>query len=291
MYVRRISVSEYRVLCCEEKGSYVQYCLAVHGATPYLNPTAFYDPDSCLVSESPVFSLWTRFRCLKKLHRDLQAACLEDLPDLPANKWVWIRGAKAAEARKEQLQAYFSKLLERETVRLCEPLTQFCAPRLCVDLCVVGCMGVGKMRLVDDFYKVSPSTLQTQIVSWAESESDEDHKYPERANFPVDMVVDRTLIRVQSIEVRTIDLSRVEELLASLEIKDGLIFTYTEKRPETLEPLRMLRRMLHCESIIAALDCEAAPSRSSYSVATHQDILTVFEHLLRGCLRRNGTYY
>ena len=290
MYVSAISVSEYRVVPCEAKGSYVQYCLQVHGATPFLHRLAFYDPDSCLVSESPVFHLWTRFSFIKALHRDLQAACLPDLPELPYNKWIWVRGAKAAENRKRQLQVYFSKLLEDETVRFSEPLVQFCGPRLYLNLCVVGCLGVGKMRLVEDFYKVSHSTLQTQIALWGEGDSNEDHKYPERANFPVDVIVDQTLIRIQSIEVRSIDMSKVEALIASLEVKDGLIFAYTEKRPETLEPLRMLRRMLSCESIIVALDSEAGDSRSSYSVSSHQDLIIVFEHLLRGCLRRRGAY-
>lgn len=290
MYVKAISVGEYRVQSCEENGSYVQYCLLVQGATPYLHPTAFYDPDSCLVSESPAFRLWTRFRSIKSLHKNLLALFPEGLPELPINKWMWLRGIKGADSRKRQLQSYFTKLLEIEPVRLSEPLAHFCGPQFYLNLCVVGCPSVGKMRLVEDFYKVSFATLQNQITPVSEGNSDEGHKYPDRANFPVDLIVDRVLIRIQSIEVRTIDMSKLEELIASLEVKDGLIFTYTETRPETLEPVRILRHMLSCESVIVGLDCGEEGGRSSYSVTTHQDIITVFEHLLRGCLRRTGTY-
>ena len=262
----------------------MQYCLLVQGATAYLHPLSFYDRDTCLISETPTSVMWIRFSQIKKLHKDLAAQFPEETPDLPPNKWFGCRSVSAAEARKKELHLYFSKLLECERIRLCEPLSTFCQPQLSLNLCIVGSSDTPKMRLLSDFYRVNPSSLRTPLSPPAVT----DDCYPERASLPIDLIIDRVLLRIKSIEVRNVDMTRLEELIAALEVKDGLIFAYSETKPETLEPVRILRHMLSVESILVALDCEAEGSRSAYPVVVQNDLVTVYEHLLQNLMRRQG---
>lgn len=245
-----------------------------------MHPLAFYDVDTCLFTDAPVSRMWVRFSQIKKLHRELQTEF--PVPELPPNKWFGCKSQQDAESRRAQLHTYFCKLLGSERVRLCDPLSSFCRPRLYLDLCVVGVAEIQKMRLVTDFYRMNPSNLRCPLTPVAEVED----CYPERANLPVDVIVDHTLLQIRSIEVRHINLQRLEELIAALEVKDGLIFAYNEEQPETLEPVRILRHMLSIDSVLVALDCAPEGSRSAYPVYTHSDLATVYEHLLKDCMRR-----
>jgi hypothetical protein len=102
------------------------------------------------------------------------------------------------------------------------------------------------------------------------------------------MIVDCTLVRIRSIEVRSIDMNHLEELMTALEEKDGIIFVHSEQYPESLEPVRMLRHMTTSESVIVTLDHEEEDFNNAYTIRVYQDVYTVFEHLIRSFLRRIG---
>lgn len=277
MYISDISVTSYRI---QTRSRCVQYGITVHGLTPYLHPMCLYDSDSCLSRDVASFTQWKRFSAVVQLHKALKAEITDlKLPALPRH-WLPVRSQAGIQARQRKLNVYFSAVLEIDKAKHSLALSSFFQPAIRLTLRVVGLPGIGKMRIVEAFFNIKHQKESDGLPKLQTGQFMESGVYPDRAELPVDLVVDQALVRISLIEVMS--LTQDEELADT----DGIIFAFSEEVPASLAAVRKKRREIDVDSAVIALDEGPDISQGQFSASSLSDVYTVFEYLVRRHLRR-----
>ena len=241
-----------------------------------------YDSDACLARDEAVFTHWKRFSAIVRLHKALQAEVnKEQLPRLPSH-WFPVRSPSGLQTRQHQLSLYFSSLLEIAKVKHSYALACFFQPSLHLSIKVAGVPGIGKMRLLEGFFNVKHQSEGDVLPRLRSLHLRDSGVYPDRADLPVDLVVDQTLVRISLIEVVTL----WEDSDPKFEDTDGIIFAFSEEIPSSLSPVRENRLKTNIDSAVVALDENPNASQGQFSATSLSDVYTVFEYLVRRYLRR-----
>jgi len=277
MYFADISVTSYRL---KARPRCIQYGITVRGLTPYLHPMCLYDSDSHLSRDVAVFTHWKRFSAIVQLHKALQTELTQTpLPRLPRH-WLPVRSQAGFQARQRKLNEYFAALMEVEKAKHSIALSAFFQPILRLTLRVAGTPGIGKMRIVEAFFNVKHHKEGDGLPQLQTGQFMESGVYPDRADLPVDLVVDQALVRINLIEV--VGLAQDVDF----EDTDGIIFAFSEVVPASLEAVRQKRREIDVDSAVMALDEGPNLSQGQFSATSMSDVYTVFEYLVRRHLRR-----
>lgn len=281
MYIAQISVTAYRF---KVRPRCVQYAVNVRGLTPYLHPMCLYDSDSCLSRDVAVFTHWKRFSTILQLHKALQVEIPHSqLPALPSH-WLPVWSPSGLQVRQQQLNIYFSSLLEIPQAKHSSALCCFFQPSLHLNLRVAGVPGIGKMRLLEAFFSVRHRKEREELPRLRNRQLRDSGVYPDRADLPVDLVVDQTLVRIQWIDVVTLR----EDSDPNFSDADGIIFAFSEEVPTSLSPIRQKRLETDTDSAVVALDEGPNFSQGQFSATSLSDVYTVFEYLVRRYLRRKS---
>jgi hypothetical protein len=276
MQIQRIVVADYCLRSSASKDSYVQYILLVHGKTPNLHPSAYYDPDSCLFTDCPVFTIYSRFSQLSELHKALQTHHRSlRLPEFPPKRWLGNRHEAFLQERKQLLSAYFELLLELPHIQTSPLLCDFCRPEKELNIAVVGCEGVGKVRLLDGFMNYSRKSLHSDLPTIGHRKASRID--PADYSFPLDIIIRKRLLRILSI-----DLVQISDSLPapSLDRYHGLIFTYSHSVQSSYLLVKRVRPECPAPSVVVGLDHNGDPGFASYSAESVGDAYEVFEELL-----------
>ena len=281
MYISSICVTSYRL---NPRPRCVQYALTVRGLTPYLHPMCLYDADSCLTHDYAVFTHWKRFSEIARFHKALRS----DLPDirLPAlpRHWFPVRTQRGLQTRQRKLGLYFAALMEIERVKFSVTLMNFLQPGVKLRVKIAGEPGVGKMRLIEAFFNVKHYKEEEGVPGLYSGRFQESGCYPDRAEFPVDMVVEQTLVRITLIEV----VSLTKDTDPNFTNTDSIIFVFSSEMPSSLSLVRKKRREVDIDSAIVALDESPSLSQGQFSISSLSDVYIVFEYLVRRHLRHRG---
>ena len=279
MYIAQVSVTAYRFRL---RPRCVQYAVTVRGLTPYLHPMCLYDLDSCLSRDVAVFTHWKRFSTVIQLHKALQAELPNtQLPALPSH-WLPVHSPSGLQVRQQQLSVYFSSLLEIPQAKHSIALCSFFQPSMHLNLRVAGVPGIGKMRLLEAFFSVRHRKERDELPGLRNRQLRDSGVYPDRADLPVDLVVDQTLVRITMIEVVTLS----EDSDLKFSNTDGIIFAFSEEVPTSLSPIRRKRMETDIDSAVVALDEGPNFGQGQFSATSLSDVYTVFEYLVRRHLRR-----
>jgi len=280
MQVQSISVAEYR------KTAFVQYTLLIRARTTCQHASAFYDPDACLIIEWPLFLLYSRFSELRQLHRCLLTYHKGvTLPTFPPKRWLGNKHDSFLRDRVQLLTTYFCQLLDLPQMQLSPVLQDFCRPVREVRLGVAGLPKVGKVRLIEAFFKYSPRDYHADLPSFLQRKQSQldGSDLP----FPLDLIVRKRLIRILSIEiVQLADTTEPESLDTTYQ---GLIFTYSNEVPESFVKAREVRAACAVPSVLVGLDHAGDPGFASYSAECVGDAYEVFEQLLSDIVLKQST--
>ena len=276
MQIQRISVSGYHLQSTASKDSYIQYTLLVRGKTPSLHMSAYYDSDACLFTDWPTFIVHSRFSHLSELHKALQTHHRSlHLPEFPPKRWLGNKHDAFLQERMSLLNGYFEHLLEMPQLQTSPLLCDFFRPEKEVNIAVVGCEGVGKLRLLEGFFNYSPRNLHSELPAIEHRKTS--HIDPSEFPFPLDIIIRKRLIRVLCI-----DLVQLSECLPApnLDKYQGLIFTYSNSVQASYVLVKRLRSDCPAPSVVVGLDHNGDVNFASYSAESVADAYEVFEELL-----------
>lgn len=275
MQIQRVAVTDYR-LRSASKDSYVQYTLLVHGKTPNLHPSAYYDSDACLYTDCPVFTVFSRFSHLSELHKALQTHHRSlRLPEFPPKRWLGNRQEAFLQERMRLLSAYFELLLEYPQLQTSPLLCDFCRPEKELNIAVVGCEGVGKVRLLDGFMHYSRKNLHSDLPRIEHRKAS--NIDPAEYSFPLDIIIRKRLLRLLCIDLVQLSSSLP---IPPLDKYQGLIFTYSHSIQASYLLVKQVRTECPAPSVVVGLDHNGDPGFASYSAESVGDAYEVFEELL-----------
>ena len=279
MQVQRITAADYRMIPRGDSGSdsYVQFTLVVHGKTTYLHTSAYYDPDACLFTEWPAFTVHSRFSQLNHLHRELVGFHRGvALPEFPPKRWLGNKQDSFLRERMRLLTNYFAQLLEIPQLQTSPLLQDFCRPVCELNLAIAGCPEVGKMRLLEGFLYYSPKTYHNTLPTLEQRKASQTSGG--MLPFPMDMIVQKRLVRILSVDVVQLGEGSGGEELEKM--YEGVVFTYSNGVPESYTLVKRARATCNSSSVVVGLDLAGDPGLASYSAECIGDAFEVFEHLL-----------
>jgi hypothetical protein len=196
-----------------------------------------------------------------------------------------VRSPSGLQTRQHQLSLYFSSLLEIAKVKHSYALSCFLQPTLHLSIRIAGVPGIGKMRLLEGFFNARHHSEGDVLPRLRSIQSRDSGMYPDRADLPVDLVVDQTLVRISLIEVVALR----EDSDLKFDDTDGIIFAFSEEIPSSLSPVRQKRLETNIDSAVVALDEGPNVSQGQFSATSLSDVYRVFEYLVRRYLRSNCT--
>lgn len=271
-----VTVSDYQVM--PKLSGFVEYKLTVVGTTNYLHQMAYFDRNACVTLAKPVFVVSARYSSLLELHNNLILECKgAPLPEFPPKRWMRNKVAAVIRERVTQLNRYFAELLSHSYVRNSLVLTRAFAPKISLKLAVVGCTNVGKTNFLEGFLSATPSERHSKI------EVDAETSQIFSVHRPIDLVVDRSLVRLKSIELLSIRLDVDPQRIAcDLSKYDGVILAYAW--PETQLPVHQISKLLSQPFTLVNLGTGDSYLAGSESADYRDEAYNVFEQLVRRCI-------
>mmetsp|Transcript_6299 Transcript_6299/g.10924 ORF Transcript_6299/g.10924 Transcript_6299/m.10924 type:complete len:296 (-) Transcript_6299:216-1103(-) len=271
-----VTVVDYKVV--PKLSGFVEYKLNVVGTTNYLHQMAYFDRNACVTLDKPVFMTTARYSALLEIHTNLLQECKgAPLPDFPPKRWVRNKAEGVIRDRIGQLNRYFSELLSHKYVRTSLALTRAFNPKVSLQIAVVGCPNIGKTAFLEGFVSATPSQRHSKI------EVDPDQSQIFGVHRPIDLVVDKTLVRIKGIDLmslkRDFDIQRVSSELARF---DSVILAYAGA--DTQYPVQQISKRLTQPFSLVNLGSGDSYIAGSESADYRDEAYNVFEQLIRRCL-------
>lgn len=229
------------------------YVLEVQARTRLLHPAVFFT-NTHHFQECPTFRCKMRYRDLNHMNTDLAARHPDiSLPSFPPKKWFGNKSEKFLHKRMQKLDEYFRELLTLSPVTRGESVLLALQPVAVWDLVVMGLPKIGKAQFVKRFLHYHPmsSNIPDQylpLVSRIHNIEASSAVFPDIHSFneiekftPVDLVIDNWLVRVNSIQVQSVELMDIKAVSSLVKSKDGVLILYrdeelqSERVAETLE--------------------------------------------------------
>mmetsp|Transcript_14237 Transcript_14237/g.26870 ORF Transcript_14237/g.26870 Transcript_14237/m.26870 type:complete len:297 (-) Transcript_14237:3816-4706(-) len=271
-----ISVGGYEIK--QGLSGYVVYKLSVVGSTNYLHPMAYFDRHACVPLEKPLYCFKARYSYLLRLHLSLVSEVRGKLlPSFPPKRWVRNRSDSVIRDRISHLNRYFASLLTLDYVRTSFTLNMAFRPQISLNYVVIGCPDVGKTSFVDGFVDLTPSQRHSRIeMSPEKSQIFSVHR-------PIDLVVDRVIVRIEGIELLSINPSdSLSSILPALSEYDGVILAYSAV--ETQEPVQLISKHLKQPFTFVNLGCGDSYLLGSESADYNEEAYLIFDQLTRRCV-------
>ena len=247
----------------------------VQGESVFMHQMAFLDLETCLPQKPPCFCISSRFSELSCFHKQLEDLHPRvALPQFPPKKWLGSKSSSFLAERMTQLNDYFSSLLETEEVCNSRMWEVVFAPKKSYRIAVVGCPGIGKIRLVEGFLNC---TAETRLEALGALTTDTRGSEIGQV-CPIDLLVRQSLVRLKTLTILQYTKSSDLSAMRLLSGYDGVVLTYLEQRPETYEAVVELKTRLAQKTVLVSLD-EGQGSAGEY-VRTTEDAYLVFHHLL-----------
>lgn len=175
------------------------------------------------------------------------------LPAFPPKKWFGNKSEEFLQNRMRRLDQYFRELLTLPQITSGDSLLLALQPVAVWDIAVIGMPKIGKAQFVKRFlhYKPISSDIPEQYLSLvsrirnieASSAVFPDlHSFSEIEQFtPIDLIIDGWLVRVNSIQLHSVELPHLDSAEHVISSKDGALLLYnddvkrSERVAETLE--------------------------------------------------------
>ena len=179
------------------------------------------------------------------------------LPAFPPKKWFGNKSEEFLQKRMRELELYFTQLLSVTPVTSGDSLLLALQPVAVWDIVVIGLPKIGKAQFVKRFlhYKPFSADIPEQYASLVsrihpiEASSailPDLHSFSEIEQFtPIDLIIDGWLVRVNSIQLHSVDLPEIDTANHLLRSKDGALLLYREdvkKSERVVEALEVTSR-------------------------------------------------
>jgi hypothetical protein len=273
-----ITVVDYQVL--HKVTEYVEYKLNVVGTTNYLHKMAYFDRNACVPLEKPIFTVMARYSSLLDIHNGLVIEVKgAPLPEFPPKRWVRNTSESSIRERIAKLNHYFAELLSFKYVRKTVTLSQAFGPKVSLNFAVIGSPHIGNKGFIDGFLLATPSLRYCKIeIDPTQSQTFCIHR-------PIDLVVDRVLVRINRIELIALipDLN-LDDIATGLSSFDAVILIYAGSG--TQELMHEVSVLLQQPFTAISLGTGDSNLAGSEIVDVRDEAFDVLEQLVRRCLKQ-----
>lgn len=168
------------------------------------------------------------------------------LPAFPPKKWFGNKSEEFLQKRMRKLEQYFGQLLTMAPVTSGDSLLLALQPVAVWDIAVIGLPKIGKAQFVKRFLHYKPfsadipeqyACLVSRIHTVEASSAflPDLHSFSEIEQFtPIDLIIDGWLVRVNSIQLHSVDLLEVDTASHLIRSKDGALLLYRDDIKKSL---------------------------------------------------------